>query len=436
MANIKKRIKAVLRTLWEYRYSMTAITLIVCIILSGIHYLKSGDVASATISFNYSEASNGLNPNNTRFNSYEILSDEVLQDAIERVGLQDTLTVEELSDCVQVSPVDTGNSSGSDDYISTTYAITLDAAPLELRNRTTMSLLENICSAYKSSFLKKNGDNQKILKLDLEITQNAEPYLRLNEIKVRANQLQRYLSARMGQRRAFSDSETGRSFDEFDKRLANIISYDIPNTMAFIIECGVARDSSTLTEILEYKAQMEKLSADEQMAYYEADNAGIAMYEKLMSSIVMIPTMDEMDQYYMSRTKTAMDKMARSADSELADATSHKKEIVSLRYVIEKINEDEKSEAALATACEMINRLETGLNELARELIVFDRTYIEYKAQDYITFFFNTQSFLQRINVKMTICEVAVLVALVMIRLYVQELRKEQKDRKKGAEGK
>lgn len=427
MTNMKKRLKTVFRILWEYKYSLVALALIICIVLSGIHYFGNGKYASATVSFNYSEASNGLNPNNTRFNSYEILSEDVLRSAIERSGLQNVLSVEELSGCVHVSPVDTGSSSGNAHYISTTYSISLDASSLNIQNRSTMSLLENICNAYKTIFLENNGENQAILKIDLEITKDAEPYLRLNEIKLRAGQLQRYLSARMGQRRAFSDSETGMSFDEFDKRLANIISYDIPNAMAFIIEGGIARDADTLTEILEYKARMEALAADQQMAYYEADNAGISMYEKLMSSIVMIPTTDELEQYYMSRTKTAMDKMARSADTELSEATSHKKEIVNLEYVIEKINGGATGQAALDSACEMINRLETGLNDLAHELQLFDRSYIEYKAQNYITFYYNAQSFMQRIDLKTTVCELAGLALLLMIGLYLREAGKERK---------
>lgn len=428
MKKFKDRIKYVLRVFWEYKYSIIAILLILCIAFSGVHYFKNKKTAFANISFNYSEASNGLNPNNTRFNSYEITCDEVLKNAIELAGLQDSISVKELSECVNVSPVDTGNSNGDHNYISTTYAISLNTSNIDIKNRSASSLLENICSAYKTYFLKNNGDNQEILKLKLDVSENCEPYLRLNEIKLRANQIERYLSARMKQNRAFSDSESGNSFDEFDKRLKNIMSYDIPNASAFIIECGVARDSKTLTEILEYKNKMESISADKQMAYYEADNNGIAMYEKLMSSIIMIPTMDEFEQYYMSRTKTAMDKMARNADSELEEATSHKKEIVSTNYVIGKMKKAKTDAEKLTSATEMINKLENGLNELTDELLTFDKSYIEYKAQNYITFNFYEQSFIERIDLKKTAKEVIVLVFILAFAMFFNSFRKGQKE--------
>lgn len=431
MGKIKNRIKSVLRSFWEYKYSLAVSILIVAIVLSGIHYFENGQSARANISFNYSEASNGLNPNNTRFNFYEMFSEEVLSGAIELAGLQDSITAKELSDCISISPVDTGNANGDDNYISTTYSVFLDISNVDVKNRSVRSLLENICNAYKTYFLKNNGDNQEILKLRLDVTESGEPYLRLNEIKLRANQIERYLSSRMKQNRAFSDSVTGMSFDELDKRLKNIISYDIPNTSAFIIECGVAENSDTLTEILEYKNKMESISADKQMEYYEADNNGIAMYEKLMSSIVMIPTMDEQEQYYMSRTKTAMDKMARNADSELAEATSHKKEIVSTNYVIEKMRNVKSDANGLAYAREMINRLENGINDLSNDLFELDKSYIEYMAQNYITFNYYEASFIQKIAVKKTAAEIIVLLMILAAVFYVNAAGKEQKENEK-----
>lgn len=431
MDKIKNRIKCVLRLFYEYKYGIAAAMLIVCIALSGVHYLGSGNTADATISFNYSEASNGLNPNKTRFNSYEILSDEVMKSAVELAGLQDSTNAKELAKHITVLPVDSGNSSGDDNYISTTYSISLNAAGLDKKNRTALDLLENICNAYKSYFLTNNGDNQEILKIKIGTDEQSEPYLRLNEIKLRANQLEKYISSRMSQNRAFTDSKTGNSFDEYDKRLKNIINYDIPNVSAYIAECGIAKNSEELTEILEYKNKIDGISADKQMAYYTADNNGIAMYEKLMSSIIMIPTLDETDQYYMSRTKTAMDKMARNADSQLAEATSYKKEIVSTGYVIEKMKENQTTEDELSSAGKMINKLENGLDDISTELLAFDKSYLEYKQQNYITVNYTTPSFVQQIDLKKTLPKIVCLLLLLAVGFYLYILRKERKENEK-----
>ena len=84
-----------------------------------------------------------------------------------------------------------------------------------------------------------------------------------------------------------------------------------------------------------------------------------------MSAAVMIPTLDTQEQYYMSRTKTAMDAMARSADAALSEATEHRDEIVGTEYVIEKLAQNETAPEQLTTARRMINKLEGALNDLA-----------------------------------------------------------------------
>lgn len=429
MEKLKNRIKRVLRIFWEYKYSITAAVLIICVVLGAVHYKNSGSVAWGNLSFNYSEASNGLNPNNTRFNSYEILSSEVLERAIELSGLDGSISADELSSHVNASPVDTGNASGDNNYISTTYSLSINTKNLDVKNRTAKSILENIGNAYKEYFLENNGDNQEILKNKLEKNDEIEPYLRLNEIKLRANQLKRYLDSRMSQSRAFIDEKSSMSFDELEKRLKNITDYDIPNVSSFIVERGVAQNSERLAEILEYKNRIKTVSADKQAAYYEADKNGIAMYEKLMSSIVMIPTYDETGEYYMSRTKTAMDKMARNADASLTEAMSFRKETVNTQYVAEKMKKSVTTKEELASAVNMTQRLENALNLLADDLIELDNAYIEYKNQNYITFNYYEQSFIQRISIKKICAEALFLLMIFAAVVYFETVREEKNEK-------
>ena len=70
----------------------------------------------------------------------------------------------------------------------------------------------------------------------------------------------------------------------------NLVDYDLPNAMAFVIEGGVARDPAMLTSILEYKNKIDDIDMRTQQAYYDADKKGISIYEKSMTSIMMIPT--------------------------------------------------------------------------------------------------------------------------------------------------
>ena len=185
MDDIKEKIKQALRHIWTNKYRLFLCLLTLCCLFGLVHYFKSADSATASISFNYSEAALGMNPNKTRFNAYEIVSDEVMERAIRRVGLQDSLPASQLAQCLYLSPDGTGSANGSE-YISTNYYLSINTRKLNLDNRKPTDLLQSVCESYREIFLSNYCDNQSILKEKLEVTTACEPYLRLNELEVRA----------------------------------------------------------------------------------------------------------------------------------------------------------------------------------------------------------------------------------------------------------
>ena len=255
----------------------------------------------------------------------------------------------------------------------------------------------------------KRGTPGARLKEKLEVTTDCEPYLRLNELEVRAEGLNRYLNTRLQENKSFTDDanpdSSTNNFTTMGKKINNLVDYDLPNAMAFVIEGGVARDPSMLTSILEYKNKIDDIAMRKKQAYYDADKKGISIYEKSMTSIMMIPTVDEDSEYYMSRTKTAMDALARAADSALSDATGYQTEIVSTNYVIQKIRELDAGQPRLAEAQAMVNKLEAAINEISEQLFVLDKAYVKYKSQNYITFSYGSSSFIQRLSPKKTLME-------------------------------
>lgn len=426
MDNIKEKIKQSLRHLWRDKYRLLCWLLALCTVFGIFNYFRSANQASVNISFNYSEASLGLNPNQTRFNAYEIVSDEVLERAIERVGLQGLLTPEELSGCIFLSPDGTGSSNA--EYISTNYYVSLNTRGLDLGNRKPIDLLQSICQSYREIFLESYCDNQSVLKEKLELSTGCEPYLRLSELEERTAQLNRYLNARLKENKSYVDDANPDSntnnYTTLGKKINNLMDYDLPNAMAYVIEGGVARNPAMLTSILEYKNKIDDISLRKEMAYYDADKNGIAVYEKSMTSVVMIPTTDENSEYYMSRTKTAMDTMARAADDTLSQASDYQSEIVSTSYVIQKIQESGSDAQRLAEAQSMVNKLEKAINDITSDLFVLDKAYIKYKSQNYITFTYNTDSFIQRVCLKKTLVEAVAALLCGMALLYNRKRRK------------
>lgn len=429
MQRFIEQSKLVFRFFLKYKFRIICFILVLAVLCSARHYFSANQTASATLSLNYAEASDGLNPNKTRFNASEFVSEQVMKDAIDLLGLQDCLTPDELAGCISVSPVDTGNVGGNDRYISTTYRVSFNAASIDIKNRRVTDVLINVCSAYKNYFLRNYCDNQNIARIELSESDKAEPFVRVNELKLRVNQINRYNENRLSENKSFVQESTGNSFMVLDKKIKNVIDYDIPNTMAYIIEGGVARNSQTLLQILEYKNKIMGISSAKEMAAYDADNNGIRIYDREMSSVVMIPTRDGMEQYYMSRTKTAMDHMAIDADSSLKEATDYKKTISETQYVIDQVKTDAAPADKLKYTDELIAGLEKSINEISAELLSLDEAYVSYKSQNYITFHFSTPSFSQKLALKNTAMEVLGIVAVLYLLMVFRMKRKEEIER-------
>ncbi len=58
--------------------------------------------ATVTMSLNYTQASDGLTPNSTRFNMYELKTEPVLQRVISYAGLEGLVTTDTLAECISV----------------------------------------------------------------------------------------------------------------------------------------------------------------------------------------------------------------------------------------------------------------------------------------------------------------------------------------------
>ncbi len=423
---VLSNLKSGLNDLWENKHRIIAACFVLLILLSTFHYLQNISVASVQMSLNYSEAADGLNPNSTRFNIHEFTSEDVMQKAIDYAGLNGEIDPKELSECIYIQPVNTSGMDSSD-YIVTTYYIAYDSGKSDIKSPDALNTLKLICTSYKEYFLEKYGDNTAVLSSTTEDFSDGEPLLQLNAVMLRTQQLKRYVEKRIQENTSFTDEETGYSFLSIMKELNQLNNYDIPNASAYILETGVSSDRDSLIAMLDYKRRLAQLDYESEMGYYESDNFGIRIYDEAMSGIVLIPSIDKMDQYYMSRTKTALDTMAVNANSELGNANIVKKDIVTTEHTISQMAKGTSAADAVSKAEEYIGALNKSLDEISAKLERLDTVYIKYKTQNYLNFKYNVSSFLQKISIKSTVVELIVFMACCYFVFFVKNTTKRKK---------
>ena len=143
------------------------------------------------------------------------------------------------------------------------------------------------------------------------------------------------------------------------------------------------------------------------------------MYNESMANVVMIPSVDqEKSTYYMSRTKTGMDYMAKTADDYLISAQEIAKDIKSNRQIIEKMKIGKNESADIQKANKMIDDINKKFAELSKQVESVDKAYVKHKTKDYLTFKVSNASLGQ----KLQLAKLFVIAAALLVLIYASIL--------------
>lgn len=382
----RRSLHNALEAFWKRRIVILVSFLIIFAALCGFHYIRNLHTACTILSLDYEEASKGLTPNQTRFNIFEIRSGEVMERLIDCAGLEGKTTTEELSKCVSVQATHDKSISGSVNYISTSYIVRVTDNG-SFGGITAEDMLSLLCRAYREYFVEHYGFNHSILSFDVDdLKFNDEYLMKVDLLALKCSQMENYVQLRGRESKNFQDPNTGITFSALEQRVSTFYSYDLARLRSYIIENGIANDKTGLISMLDYKIRMDSLMHSKMMAAYEEDIKGIQMYDTAMSAVVMIPTQDETTQYYMSKTKTGMDKMALHAEAQLTGAAERLKQIEYNRYLTEKLKAGSSNRTKTEKADAMILEMEASLEALASDIQAVDSAYSSSKSRNYIGF--------------------------------------------------
>ena len=379
--------------------------MLAAVVLAGVFFLwDSEKTASTKMSLNYEESAYGLNPNSTRFYVYDIKSPEVVKGMLTYSGVDpDTVDLDKVTDCITVSatnPKAISESAIQDEsyFISATYNITL-TRPSQIKDVDARVLLDFLCKSYKDYFYAKYTDNRSILTFDIDQFDDKEYMVVADLFDMKAQQFIKYLNTRVKQSKSFIEQESDETFKSLVQKVEDIRTYDIENYRSFVKEAGCSYDKTNYIRSLEYVNRMKNIDYSKDMAAYTVNNDGIKMYNESLINVVLIPSVDnQKNTYYMSRTKTGMDYMAKQADNYLATAQDTAKKVKYNNDVIDKMSSGTNSNADIEKADSMIGDIHKKFNDLSGQVEAVDKAYVKYRTKDYLTFNSTNAELLQRVQ--------------------------------------
>lgn len=421
---MSKLITQVLFVLRKHFWGFVLFSIIIMVAFCSFSYVRSFQNASAILAFTYPNASDGLYPNGTFFNAYNIFTYEVIENAIRKAGLEGYVKPSNLMDEITIRPR-SGASLISTQFI-VSYAKGKDD---QLGAVSAEGLLNAIIYAYIDHFHEIYSNDQIVLDLDIIDEKYSEYSDLVSYFNVALNQLQKYLSSQQINDKDFV-SDDGTSFQD----LINIIERYRLNSLveikSVINERGVTQSRDAYIKRLNYRTWKNSNAYDYNRKMQKLYKKILQDYESRLTSVVFIPSLDAERKFYMSKTKIGLDIHALNATNYEERAQELQRQINQTNQNISKITDQENlsMQAANATRLNsMIAELRKQLNATMEKIRLVEKKYSQYKNHNYVMVSPVEVSFMEHIKAKTAVVITGVLDVLLLVALVVLQQKKKGK---------
>lgn len=356
-----------------------AICVLLTVIFGIFNHLNMKQSIHSIISLNYSEASQALNSNGTRYNMAEIICDEVVEKAIKK-GALENVTVKELKECLVVYPcVQGGVGDKSQYHISTEFAVEYHASK-HTNHLNSENVIKLITAAYKEYYSEKYTDNFKLNIIDKKPEFDNMEYMDIvSYFEKEATTILNYLYGMAEKNSSFVTSNNS-TFNSIAGKVYQFRETQInQNLRSFLLQNGIVRDRVGYIDRLSYRNKNTDFDRQKNFASFSLCNKAVARYAEEMTRIVLVPTWDQSGKYYMGRTKVGIDELSVQATSYSNYVASNEKEIMDNNLVIGKMSEGNADSSVYQVADELVQSIYSSIKDFEKEAITAGREYSNYR---------------------------------------------------------
>lgn len=344
---------------------------------------EQDDQASVLVSLNFAEASNGRDFGGTRYNMSEIISDEVIERAIQDGGFEN-VTVDQLSSCLSVSPLVQGDSYSEEAYHIATEFLVIFESDSFTRHLDAKNVAQMVAQAYKDIYAERYLSTYDVLLIDEDVSFDDMEYLDIVKyLDKECSKLEYYMVAMDDQNSSFRDS-SGNTFNGLAQKIDLLEDVQISeNLYAYIVQNRVVKDADAYIGRLEYDNILLEYERQRDYASYVTCNDAVAKYDEKMSRIVLVPTWDSDGEFYMGRTKNGVDTLSVKAQGYSQDVAADIRAMKENSSVISSLRNG--SERYAGEVQEMIRQIYETMVKYSKEAWSLVQEYTETQMNQCIT---------------------------------------------------
>ncbi len=350
----------------------------------GVNQMQISMQASVIIGFNYPEASSGLNPNRTRFNISEILSDNILEKAITDGNLNN-VSVDDLKQSLSVTPLQAGDSISTNQvYMSTEYQLTYEASKNTLQ-LDPGSVVDAVAEAYCQEFVSAYSRKTDVLTMDFSDLEDLDYLDIVNLFDKKSESVEEYANLLSYENASFQSETTGETFSSIAEKIRSFREVQLDRFESFILSNGLAKNRDQYIAKLNYDNTITHLDYLKNLATHNINLDAIDRYERDMATIVLIPSEDLDGEFYMSRTKIGVDYFAENAELAMQSAAKHQQDMQFNDYAISQMMAAGRAENRITQVENMLESLKSEYQVYAGLLADTLADYDKKTTNDYVS---------------------------------------------------
>ena len=178
--------------------------------------------------------------------------------------------------------------------------------------------------------------------------------------------------------------DTGETFASLGEKIDNFSNVELERYRSFVLQNGLSTDKVDYSTRMDYENRLLQVKYEKNMAAYNVRLEAINLYDGQMARIVLVPTSDLNNEFYMSRTNIGEDNFANEADDYLKDATDLRKQMENKQYANSQIQNATANYLFYKQADEMILSMKQELEDLAAQSKKLSDAYLQEKRNGYL----------------------------------------------------
>lgn len=379
--------------------------------------------ASIKIEFTYSEVQQGLNPNGTRFNASSMMQDEVLNLVIDDMKLN--MSTDELRDCINIAKTGSEQElqATSSPKMTSEFSIQTTDEIYKYPFLSAETLLDSYSKQYKDYFISTYAGNFSLLNLDgIEDVKDMD-YLEMNDyFLMYADNIQHLVNKFANENNTYEYG--GMSFEDLRKRLDNFETVTLERFKSYVLDNGLQKDGSQYVQWVSYQNKLKDVQLQKYRAGYDIRLDAINLYDEKMATVVLVPTRDTDDEFYMQRTQIGVDYLAEEANVYSNKATELQNQISTNNYAVRMIQSSGAGVNVYAAADEMSNSIISDLKAMGQDALQLTTEYIKYKRDGYLKVEASETQLAQKLDIKKGMLVFIISISQMIVYYAIAEHRK------------